>query len=105
MAGRSVHAPRDPSDVTSGDSESASERSLEDLMDAYCKGDRQAFDELFARLAPKVNVVLLRLSRSRELAEELTQACPDRERSYPLLRLFVPLIAIALAHRRRRGAR
>jgi RNA polymerase sigma-70 factor (ECF subfamily) len=42
-------------------------------MDAYCKGDRQAFDDLFARLAPKVNVVLLRLSRSRELAEELTQ--------------------------------
>lgn len=43
-------------------------------MDAYCKqGDRRAFDELFARLAPKVNVLLLRLSRNRELADELTQ--------------------------------
>jgi RNA polymerase sigma-70 factor (ECF subfamily) len=42
-------------------------------MEAYCQGDRHAFDALFQRLAPKVNVLLLRLSRNRELAEELTQ--------------------------------
>jgi RNA polymerase sigma-70 factor, ECF subfamily len=64
----------DPSDGNPGDSGAPSERSLEDLMDAYCKqGDRRAFDELFTRLAPKVNILLLRLSRNRELAEELTQ--------------------------------
>ena len=49
------------------------EPDLEALMDAYCKGDRRAFEQLFARLAPKVNVLLLRLSHNRELAEELTQ--------------------------------
>ncbi len=69
-----VLPPVDPSDGSPGDPGSPSERSLEDLMDAYCtRGDRRAFDELFARLAPKVNILLLRLSRNRELAEELTQ--------------------------------
>ncbi len=42
-------------------------------MEAYCNGDRRAFDELFAQLAPRVMLTLMRLSRSRELAEELTQ--------------------------------
>lgn len=63
----------DPPAGSAGDPGSPEGTSLEALMDAYCKGDRRAFDELFARLAPKVNVLLLRLSRNRELAEELTQ--------------------------------
>lgn len=73
MTAKGVPSPTDPSDSDSGAPESPSERPLEALMDAYTRGDRQAFDELFRRLAPKVMVLLLRLSRNRELAEELTQ--------------------------------
>ncbi len=69
-------------------------------MDAYCAGDRRAFDELFQRLAPKVNVLLLRLSRNRELAEELTQVTflkvhRARETYVPGSKVFSWVMAIA----------
>lgn len=49
------------------------ERSLETLMEAYCNGDRKAFEELFARIAPRVSSLLLAMSRDRALADDLTQ--------------------------------
>ncbi len=50
-----------------------SERPLETLMEAYCNGDLAAFDELFRRTAPRVQTVLLFLTRDRVLADDLTQ--------------------------------
>ncbi len=48
-------------------------RSLEELMEAYCNGDRPAFDALFAQVAPKVSAVLFAMSRDRGLTEDLLQ--------------------------------
>lgn len=42
-------------------------------MEAYCNGDRKAFDELFARLSPRISSLLLAMSRDRALADDLTQ--------------------------------
>lgn len=42
-------------------------------MEAYVGGDLQAFDALYARVAPKLFGYLLRLTRSRERAEDLLQ--------------------------------
>lgn len=59
--------------MSEGVPDAGGEPSLEALMEAYQRGERAAFESLFARLAPKVHVLLLRLSRSRDLADELTQ--------------------------------
>lgn len=69
-------------------------------MERYCQGDRKAFEALFARLAPKVNVLLLRLSRNRDLAEELTQVTflkvhRARETYVPGSKVFSWVMAIA----------
>ncbi len=69
-------------------------------MERYCQGDRRAFEALFARLAPKVNVLLLRLSRNRDLAEELTQVTflkvhRARETYVPGSKVFSWVMAIA----------
>lgn len=42
-------------------------------MEAYVGGDLQAFDALYAHVAPKLFGYLLRLTRSRERAEDLLQ--------------------------------
>ncbi len=99
MTGSSVNRPVDPRDVLPG-VHPTSGRSLEELMDAYLKGDRAAFDELFHQLAPKVNVFLLRLSHDRELAEELTQVTflkvhRARDTYAPGSRVFSWVMAIA----------
>src|SRR5687767_1979895 len=101
MAVPVVNHPQDPSDGNAGGPESPSEPTLEALMEAYCqKSDRHAFDELFRRLAPKVNVLLLRLSRNRDLAEELTQVTflkvhRARETYVPGSKVFSWVMAIA----------
>jgi RNA polymerase sigma-70 factor (ECF subfamily) len=59
--------------LSGGDTDAPDGLSLEALMTRHCEGDRKAFEILFAHLAPRVNMLLLRLSRNRELAEELTQ--------------------------------
>jgi len=56
-----------------GSSPTADGRSLETLMEAYCNGDRRAFDVLFAQVAPKVSAVLFAMSRDRGLTEDLLQ--------------------------------
>jgi RNA polymerase sigma-70 factor (ECF subfamily) len=86
--------------VGEGDSEALDGVALEALMERYCNGDRKAFEELFSRLAPKVNVLLLRLSRNRELAEELTQVTflkvhRARETYVPGSKVFSWVMAIA----------
>lgn len=47
--------------------------SEESLMAAYASGDARAFEELFSRLAPRVNAFFLRAFRSTAVAEELMQ--------------------------------
>ncbi|GAC1343734.1 MAG: sigma-70 family RNA polymerase sigma factor [Myxococcales bacterium] len=42
-------------------------------MAAYASGDAHAFEELFARLAPRVHAFFLRAFRSTAVAEELMQ--------------------------------
>lgn len=49
-------------------------RTDEALMSLYATaGDQRAFNELFRRLAPRINMMLLRLTNRRDVAEELTQ--------------------------------
>jgi RNA polymerase sigma-70 factor (ECF subfamily) len=86
--------------LSGGDAEALDGPSLEALMERYCQGDRRAFEALFARLAPKVNVLLLRLSRNRDLAEELTQVTflkvhRARETYVPGSKVFSWVMAIA----------
>lgn len=101
-------------DPTAGDPDGG--RPLEELMAAYVtRGDRAAFEELFARLAPKVNLLLLRLSHDRELAAELTQVTflkvhRARDTWVPGSRVFSWVMAIARnvyidAYRRKRVRR
>jgi RNA polymerase sigma-70 factor (ECF subfamily) len=47
--------------------------STEALMEAYVAGSASAFDELYARIAPKLFGHLLRLTRDRQRAEDLLQ--------------------------------
>lgn len=47
--------------------------SEESLMAAYASGDARAFEELFARLAPRVHAFFLRAFRNTTVAEELMQ--------------------------------
>ncbi|MBL8600379.1 MAG: RNA polymerase sigma factor [Myxococcales bacterium] len=46
---------------------------LEALMEAYCAGDRAAFEALFAATSPRVSAVLFAMSRDRALTEDLVQ--------------------------------
>lgn len=46
---------------------------LEELMERYVDGDAAAFDQLYARVAPKLLGYLMRLTRHRERAEDLLQ--------------------------------
>lgn len=46
---------------------------LDRAMDRYAEGDDAAFDELARGLMPRLRAFLLRLSGSRELADDLTQ--------------------------------
>jgi RNA polymerase sigma-70 factor (ECF subfamily) len=50
------------------------EESDESLMRRYCKGDRRAFDELFARHAARVHAFLVRHLRDRARADDVLQA-------------------------------
>jgi RNA polymerase sigma-70 factor (ECF subfamily) len=44
-----------------------------DLMQRYCDGDATAFRELYALVAPKLLGYLMRMARSRALADDLLQ--------------------------------
>jgi RNA polymerase sigma-70 factor (ECF subfamily) len=44
-----------------------------DLMGRYCEGDREAFRALYALAAPRLYGYLLRMARSRALADDLLQ--------------------------------
>lgn len=46
---------------------------LEQLMEQYVNGSAAAFDELYRRIAPRMLSYLLRLTRSRDRAEDLLQ--------------------------------
>lgn len=77
------------------------ERSDEDLMIAYARGERAAFDLLFARHAPKLHHVLVRGMRRPEDGRDLVQQTflqLHRHRSdYDAARAFRPwLYTIAL---------
>jgi RNA polymerase sigma-70 factor, ECF subfamily len=48
-------------------------QSEETLMAAYASGDRDAFEQLFALLAPSIHGFFLRSFRDRSLADELMQ--------------------------------
>jgi RNA polymerase sigma-70 factor (ECF subfamily) len=48
-------------------------KSDEALMDAYVDGDPQAFEQLFARLAPRVHRFFMSSFRDRSLADDLLQ--------------------------------
>jgi RNA polymerase sigma-70 factor, ECF subfamily len=52
---------------------SRKEKSEESLMAAYARGDKEAFTELFERLAPRVHAFFMRSFRSRALADDLMQ--------------------------------
>jgi RNA polymerase sigma factor (sigma-70 family) len=73
MSRRDVAHDTDGASAGLGVSPDGSERSLEALMEAYCNGDRRAFDALFAQVAPKVSAVLFAMSRDRLLTEDLVQ--------------------------------
>src|SRR4051812_381328 len=45
----------------------------EELMDAYLQGNRKAFEQLFARLAPRVHGFFMRSFRDSAVADELLQ--------------------------------
>jgi len=45
----------------------------EDLMSAYVAGDARAFEQLFARLAPRVHAFFLRSFRDAAVADDLLQ--------------------------------
>ncbi len=47
---------------------------LDALMERYIAGDIAAFDELYARTAPRVFAFLLAMARDRQCAEDLCQA-------------------------------
>ncbi len=49
------------------------EGSLEDLMERYVDGDAAAFEQIYARVSPKLFGYLMRLTRHRERAEDLLQ--------------------------------
>jgi RNA polymerase sigma-70 factor (ECF subfamily) len=44
-----------------------------DLMQRYCDGDAQAFRELYALVAPRLLGYLIKMARSRALADDLLQ--------------------------------
>src|SRR6267143_3096617 len=45
----------------------------EELMSAYVAGDARAFEQLFARLAPRVHAFFLRSFRDSAVADDLLQ--------------------------------
>ena len=49
------------------------ERTDEELMSAYVRGDERAFEGLFARLAPRVHGFFLRAFGNRQVADDLLQ--------------------------------
>lgn len=49
------------------------ERSEEALMMAYAGGERRAFEDLFARVAPRVHAFFMRSFRDRAIADDLLQ--------------------------------
>lgn len=51
----------------------ASKRSDLDLVGSVCRGDESSFEELVNRYAPKVMNLALRVTRSQEDSEEVTQ--------------------------------
>lgn len=46
---------------------------LKDLMGKYCDGDASAFRELYALVSPKLLGYLMKMARSKALAEDLLQ--------------------------------
>jgi RNA polymerase sigma-70 factor (ECF subfamily) len=42
-------------------------------MEAWCQGDTNAFEALFARVAPRIGAMLLHMTRDRALADDLVQ--------------------------------
>jgi RNA polymerase sigma factor (sigma-70 family) len=72
----------------------------EDLMSAYVAGDARAFEELFARLAPRIHGFFLRSFRDEGVADDLLQVTfmkmhRARERYRKDLRVTPWLFAIA----------
>jgi RNA polymerase sigma-70 factor (ECF subfamily) len=59
--------------VDSRDAAHLADTTVERLMDFYVEGSTAAFDELYRRVAPRLLGYLLRLTRSRERAEDLLQ--------------------------------
>jgi len=51
----------------------ATKRSDLDLVGSVCRGDESSFEELVSRYAPKVMNLALRVTRSQEDSEEVTQ--------------------------------
>lgn len=72
----------------------------EELMAAYVSGDARAFEQLFARLAPRVHGFFLRSFREAAMADDLLQVTfmkihRARERYRPDLRVAPWIFAVA----------
>jgi RNA polymerase sigma-70 factor (ECF subfamily) len=72
----------------------------EELMSAYVAGDSRAFEDLFARLAPRVHGFFLRSFRNEAVADDLLQVTfmkvhRGRDQYRPELKLAPWLFAVA----------